>query len=202
MNIKVRVLKESKKEKTTRRISESLVDLINDPVMLTSLAGALGIGIVALKGILSGGGSDGGLDRVRARIKANIAHADELTSAGRGAREKAKQIKDNSMAQRLAQMKADRGIGNDEENPTGQIPLQLAPAGEGSEDPKKSGITDDVARKFIKIKNQTTGSNKGIVSNATTKMNKFIAMYPDIEAYIETKPELKKDLYEIFKRFL
>ena len=74
MSIKVKILRENKKQK----LDESLVDILSDPATMISLAAALGVSVVALKGLLSGDSGDASEDALRnarAGIEKRIAQA-------------------------------------------------------------------------------------------------------------------------------
>jgi hypothetical protein len=57
-------------------LNESLVDIVSDPATMAALAGALGVGVLALKGLLQGqskGGSDIALQNTRDAINKRVA---------------------------------------------------------------------------------------------------------------------------------
>lgn len=198
MRIKIKVLKENQKEKIARLINESFASMLNDPATMAALAGALGIGITALKGILSGG-DDSSLDRVRANIKANVAYANNLSKDGRERSQKEKSLKMNKYQRRLAQMKADRAANT--ENPEGQILLQLTGDGSTSAEPNEpEKIPEKTVKHFAKAKKlaEHPGTDEGTANNARAHMDRFRAMYPEIDNH----PSVLNDLYEIFKRFI
>jgi len=173
-----------------KKLNESLVDILSDPGAMVALAAALGVGVVALKSVLSGGGDDSSLNRVRAKIKANIAHADELS---KDSREKREREKKNRMV-KLQQMKADRG-----ENPEGQIPLELTD-GESSPASDYDSMPDRDVKRFVLAKRlaEHPSTDEGTASSAEAHMERLRAKYPGIDDH----PSVIEDLYEIFKRFL
>ncbi len=54
------------------KLNESLVDIISDPATMAALAGALGVGVLALKGLLQNDGSDRALQNVRTAINKRV----------------------------------------------------------------------------------------------------------------------------------
>ena len=181
-------------------VNESLTSILTDPVILGSLAAALGVSVAALRGALSGGSDSSALDDIRAKIEADSAYADELTRASREKREREKKIRMARYRKNLEKMKADRAgtMGSiDSDNSMGQIPMKLdGDEVEAAADP--SDIPDNIVRRFVRAKRMADDprTDPGTAQNAQKHVDKMRAEYPGIDDHPDS------GLYEIFKRFL
>lgn len=203
------------RKKGKGNVNESLTSILTDPVILGSLAAALGVSVAALRGALSGGSNSSTLDDIRAKIEADSAYADELTRASSKKRKAKERIRMARARRNLDQMKADRAArmgGMDTDNPMGQISMNLD-GGEASPEPTPEAIQlyANIVRKIrgnFGIKNQAeydsldAGAKITIDQAISAQASRLKKLKEFDESELKQRALQSAQIYENFKRFL